>query len=283
MGADIVRRFDVPDERQEFALGHLDLVTLGALTIGYEYMEPGWRWSTHVKPVVQTERCEHHHVGYQVSGVWVSESRDGIQTTVHPGQLYDVAPGHDAWIVGDEPSVSITFQGSADYARPRGSGVRVLATLVFSDIVGSTEIAAHMGDESWTHALRAHLEDVTLLLEASHGVLVQTTGDGILARFDSPADGVRFALAIQEASSRQGLRIRVGVHSAEVEMHGDDVRGLGVHLASRVMAAAEAGQILVTATTRELAAGSGVAFTDRGPHELKGIDGARVLYEVQRA
>jgi len=111
----IVKRFDTPDERQEFAFGYYELLTVGAMTMGREFLEPGWKWSTHVKPIVGTEWCEVRHVGFQVSGQWVCASRDGTEVVIGPGDAFDVPAGHDSWVLGDEPSVTIDFQGS-DYA-----------------------------------------------------------------------------------------------------------------------------------------------------------------------
>jgi len=276
----MVKRFDTPDERQEFAFGYYELLTVGALTMGREFLEPGWRWSIHVKPLVGTERCEVRHVGYQVSGRWMCEARDGTQVEIGPGDAFDVAAGHDAWVVGDEPSVTFDFQG-AEYATPSGAGEHVLATLLFTDIVGSTALAERLGDAAWKRLLRNHLEDINVLLGTHRGVLVDTAGDGIFARFASPADALRCALAVVATSRRQELEVRVGVHTAAVELVGGDVRGVGVHLAARIMAAAVGSEILVSGTTRELAAGTNLSFVEAGAFELKGISEARTLYRLE--
>ncbi len=273
----IVKRFDTPDERQEFAFGYYELLTVGALTMGREFLEPGWKWSTHVKPIVGTEWCEVRHVGFQVSGQWVCASRDGTEIVIGPGDAFDVPAGHDSWVLGDEPSVTIDFQGS-DYAAAPGSSERILATLLFTDIVGSTAMAERLGDAGWKRILRTHLEDINVLLSAYRGTLVDTAGDGIFARFGSPADALRCARGIVQASRRQEIEVRVGVHTAEVELIDNDVRGVGVHLAARIMAQAAGGEILVSATTRDLAAGTELTFTEKGSFELKGISGARTLF-----
>jgi class 3 adenylate cyclase len=273
----IVKRFDAPDERQEFTLGYYDLLTVGALIMGREFLEPGWRWSTHVKPIVGTELCEVRHVGFQVSGRWVCEARDGTQVEIGPGDAFDVAAGHDSWVLGDEPSITIDFQGSA-YAESPGSAVRIVTNIVFTDIVGSTALAERLGDAGWKRVLKTHLEDINVLLTAYRGTLVDTAGDGIFARFGSPADALRFALATVQASRRQEIEIRAGVHTAEVELVDGDVRGVGVHLAARIMAVASGSEILVSATTRDLASGSELSFTEKGSFELKGISGPRTLY-----
>jgi class 3 adenylate cyclase len=276
----IVKRFDDPDQREEFALGRYDLVTVGALTIGREYLEPGWKWSTHVKPQVGTEWCEVRHVGIQVSGRWVCASRDGTQVEIGPGEAFDVPAGHDSWVVGGEPSVTFDFQGS-DYAAASDAATRILATLLFTDIVGSTALAERLGDAGWKRLLRTHLEEVNLLLAAHRGTLVDTAGDGIFARFDSPADALRCARAIVDASRRHEIEVRAGVHTAEVELIDGDVRGVGVHLAARVMGAASGSEILVSPTTRELAMGTGLTIVEKGSFELKGISGTRTLYALE--
>ena len=276
-----LKRFTEPDEKVTFDLGHTDLVTIGALTIGREVLEPGWRWSTHVRPIAGTERCEFHHVGMQVTGRMTVETRDGEIGEIGPGDLYDVAPGHDSWVIGDEPSVRIVFQGIADWAKAPDARDRLLTTVLFTDIVGSTAAAEHHGDRAWKRLLEAHHEDVRGLLEAHRGREVKMTGDGFLATFESPGRAIACALRIASAAHLLGIEIRAGVHTGEVELAGHDLRGLAVHLAARIMEAAGPGEVLVSATTRELASGGEVAFIDRGSRELKGISGPRQVYEAQ--
>ena len=276
----VVRRFDEPDETVAFVLGRTDIVTLGPLKIGREVEEPGWRWSTHVGPIAGTARCEFHHVGIQLSGRWVCESRDGTQVEIGPGEVFDVAPGHDAWVIGDEPSVAIDFQGIAGWAKAPDEAERLLTTVLFTDIVESTAAAERMGDRHWARLLEQHVEDVRHQLAAHRGHEVKSTGDGFLATFDRPAAAVRCAAAIAESAGRLGLAIRAGVHTGEVELAGDDLRGVSVHLAARVMSAADPGEVLVTSTTRDLVAGTDLAFSEKGSFDLKGISGARILYRL---
>jgi class 3 adenylate cyclase len=276
-----IKRFTEPDERVTFDLGYTDNVTVGPLTVGREVEEPGWRWSTHVRPIVGTERCEFHHVGMVMSGRMMLESRDGEQVELRAGDLYDMAPGHDAWVVGDEPVVSINFQGIAGWAKPPDEGERVLATVLFTDIVESTAAAEQRGDRAWKGLLATHHEDVRRLLESYRGREVKMTGDGFLVIFDSPGRAIACALRICAAARVLGLEIRAGIHTGEVEMAKDDLRGVAVHLAARIMGAAAPGEVLVSATTRELAGGGDVEFVDRGAHELKGISGARTIYEAR--
>jgi class 3 adenylate cyclase len=208
------------------------------------------------------------------------ESRNGDVGVIEPGDLYDTAPGHDSWVIGDEPSVRIVFQGIADWAKPADPRERLLTTVLFTDIVGSTAAAEHHGDRAWKRLLEAHHEDVRGLLEAHRGHEVKMTGDGFLATFDSPGRAIACALRIVPAAHLLGIEIRAGVHTGEVELAGGDLRGVAVHMAARIVELAGPGEVLVSATTRELASGGDVEFNDRGNYELKGISGARQLYEV---
>ena len=276
-----VKRFTAPDETVTFELGHADLVTIGPLTVGREVEEPGWRWSTHVRPIAGTDRCEFHHVGMLVSGRLTVETRDGEVREIGPGDLCDIAPGHDAWVIGDEPMVAINFQGIAGWAKTPEEGERMLTTVLFTDIVGSTAAAERLGDRAWKRLLDTHHEDVRRLLESHRGREVKMTGDGFLATFDSPGRAIACALRIGVAARRLGIETRAGIHTGEVEFAGTDLRGVAVHLAARFMDSAGPGEVLVSATTRELASGGEVAFTDRGSHDFKGISGPRQLYEAR--
>ena len=275
------KSFDAPDETVTFEHGHVDLVNVGSLQVGREVLEPGWRWSTHVRPIAGTEWCEFHHVSFLISGRVRIVTRDGERRDLGPGEVYDVAPGHDAWVLGDEPAVSIDFQGVRGWAKAPEPGERVLATVLFTDIVGSTAAAERLGDRAWKQVLAAHVEDVRNLREVHRGREVKTTGDGFLATFDAPARAVEGALAIAASARKLGVEIRAGVHTGEVELIGTDLGGLGVHLAARVMDAAAPGTVFVSGTTRELTSGTTIEFIDRGTRALKGISGERRLYEAR--
>jgi class 3 adenylate cyclase len=158
---------------------------------------------------------------------------------------------------------------------------RVLATVLFTDIVGSTELATQLGDRRWRDVLETHHTTVRAELSRYRGREVDTAGDGFLAVFDGPARAIRAARSIVDAVRRLGLEVRAGVHTGEVEQlpHGD-IRGIAVHIGARVMAAAGPGDVLVSSSVRDLVAGSGFTFVDRGVHALKGVAEERRLYAV---
>jgi class 3 adenylate cyclase len=159
---------------------------------------------------------------------------------------------------------------------------RVLATVLITDIVGSTRLAVEMGDRRWAELLEAHHRLVRAQLARFRGREIDTAGDGFLATFDGPARAIRCAEAIIEAVRGIGLELRAGVHTGECEPVGDRLRGVAVHIAARVGSLAEPGVILVSSTVKDLVAGSGLAFADFGTHELKGVPGAWALYVVTK-
>ena len=160
---------------------------------------------------------------------------------------------------------------------------RVLATVLFTDIVGSTERASELGDREWGRLLERHRDVVRHVLERFRGTEIGTTGDGFLVTFDGPARAVRAALAAREAVQPLGLEIRAGVHTGEVELSGGDVTGIAVHTGARVAALADPSEVLVSSTVKDLVAGSGIEFEERGEHELKGVPGRWRLYAVRDA
>ena len=157
---------------------------------------------------------------------------------------------------------------------------RVLASVLFTDLVGSTERASELGDVAWTELLERHHSSTRATVERYGGRTVKTLGDGVLATFTGPAQAVRCAEEIIAAADSQGLQVRTGVHTGEVEVSPDDISGLAVHLAARIMALAGAGEILVSRTVRDLVVGSELSFADRGEHELKGIEEPWHLYAL---
>lgn len=276
---DLMRSFDEPDEMIEFGGAVEELVTIGGLTVSRGVQPPGWRWSTHFKPLVGGEWCQAHHVGMQLSGRQAIELDDGTVFELGPGDLYDIPPGHDGWTVGDEPCVMIEWSGMRRWVGG-ASGQRVLATLLFTDVVDSTGTAVRLGDAAWHELLSMHLHASREAIERFGGRQVATTGDGVLAVFDAARGAIRCAAAIRESAGRQKLVVRAGVHVGEVELAGDDVRGVTVHEAARIMAVARANEIVVSETVATLCRGEAITFEDAGEHELKGVPGRWHLYRV---
>jgi class 3 adenylate cyclase len=155
---------------------------------------------------------------------------------------------------------------------------RILTTVMFTDIAGSTERVSRMGDRAWRSMLDAHDNTVREQLRRFRGREVNTTGDGFMASFDGPGRAIRCARAVIEATANLGIEVRAGLHTGECEVRGDDLGGLAVHIAARVGALAAPGEVLISGTMRDLVAGSGTRFTDRGEHELKGVPGSWKLF-----
>jgi class 3 adenylate cyclase len=196
-----------------------------------------------------------------------------------PGAKYVELGGdeHLVWI-GDDTLLD-EVESFLTGVRRGPEPTRLLATVLFTDIVGSTETAAKLGDRRWRGLLEEHHRVVRRELSRFRGREIDTAGDGFLATFDGPARGVRCAAAIRDGVSPLGLEIRAGLHTGECELTGEKVSGIAVHIGARVAAQAVPGEVLVSSTVRDLVAGSGITFQDHGEHELKGI-GPRALYAV---
>jgi class 3 adenylate cyclase len=192
--------------------------------------------------------------------------------------------GDDHWPwVHDPDEVCDHVEEFLTGRRPRPTTDRVLATVLFTDIVGSTERATELGDRRWRELLDAHDEATREELAHHSGREVKMTGDGVLATFDGPARAVRCAKAVAEAARRLGIEIRAGLHTGECELRNDDVGGIAVHIGARVMSIAQPSEIVVSSTVKDLTVGSDIEFAERGRHELKGVPGEWRLYSVSRA
>jgi class 3 adenylate cyclase len=201
-----------------------------------------------------------------------------------PGAKYLELTGADHLpIAGDTDAILDAIEEFLTGARRAEEPDRVLATVLFTDIVGSTERAAALGDRRWLALLDEHHAIVRRELARFRGREVKTTGDGFLATFDGPARAVRCGRSIVEEIQRLGLAVRAGLHTGECEMAGDDVRGIAVHTAARVAGAAAAGEVLVSSTVKDLVAGAGITFVERGSRALKGVPGKWRLFAVNAA
>jgi class 3 adenylate cyclase/pimeloyl-ACP methyl ester carboxylesterase len=196
-----------------------------------------------------------------------------------PDAKYIELPGKNFYVLEREAIDEISEFLTGERG-PQPEEDRVLATVLFTDIVDSTKRAVELGDHAWRQLLDAHDTVVRSQLSRFRGREVKTVGDGFLATFDGPARAIRCAVAIREAVRALGLDVRSGVHTGECEIRGEDVGGIAVHIGARVSAQAEGGEVLVSSTVRDLVVGSGLSFEDKGAHELKGVPGTWNLYAV---
>jgi class 3 adenylate cyclase len=191
-------------------------------------------------------------------------------------------PGEDfLFFVGDTGPTLDAIEEFLTGQLPARHSDRVLATVLFTDIVGSTEQAARLGDRRWRDLLASHDAVVRAEVLRFRGGLVKMTGDGVLATFDGPGRAIRCACAIRDSAKALGVDLRTGLHSGEIELVGDDVAGIAVHIGARVLAQSGGGEVLVSSTVKDLVAGSGINFVERGEHHLKGVPGAWRLFAVE--
>jgi len=272
-GAAIQRKsFDAPDDVRRFTKGIGQIVHLGSLTIGRGVLEPGWRWSTSLKAVQGTTSCQVHHIELLLEGRFHVEWDTGETADFGPGDVFDVPPGHDAWVVGDEAVVIVDVSGNVGAIAVPGEHERLVTTLLMSDIVDSTQTAARLGDAAWKQLLADHNRVIRAQLDRFRGQEVNTTGDGFLAMFGSAAGALRAAMAIRDGVSDLGIAARIGVHTGEIEVLPKDIGGIAVHAASRIMALGQASEIIVSSVTRGLVEGSDLVFVERGLQKLKGLE-----------
>ena len=277
------KSFATPDQVRAFMNGRMDVVTLGEIAIGRFVFRPGWRWSKDVAPIAGTRSCQHRHVGYTISGTLEVRMDDCTSLVIGPDDAYEIPPGHDAWVVGDVPWDSVEFTSAHAFGlSPDELGERVLATILFSDIVTSTETLERIGDRAWARLLSEHNMRIRTAIDRFRGLELDTAGDGFVALFDGAAKAVRAALLMDPSVADLGIRLRAGIHTGEVEIVGGRARGVVVHTAARVASLAAAGEVLVSGTTRDLLDGSGLELESRGEHELKGLSGARPIFAVRR-
>jgi class 3 adenylate cyclase len=199
-----------------------------------------------------------------------------------PNATYVELPGNDHLF--NSPDVDEIVDHIEEFltgVRPTPDVDRVLATVVFTDIVNSTQRAVALGDRRWKELLDHHDDVVRQALQRFRGRQVKATGDGMLAVFDGPARAIGASVTIRDALRSAGLETRCGIHTAEIELRGDDIGGIGVHIAARVAGLAASGEVLASRTVVDLVAGSGIEFVDRGAHELKGVPGSWQLFGVR--
>jgi class 3 adenylate cyclase len=189
--------------------------------------------------------------------------------------------GHWPWASADASASMDAIEEFLTGTRSSLGTERVLATVAFTDIVGSTELAAALGDARWRELIETHDSVAFREVEVARGRLVKTTGDGMLATFDGPARAIRAVRAIQESLSAVGLPIRAGLHAGEIEVRGEDIGGIAAHIGARVAELAAPGEVLVSSTVKDLVIGSGLGFEERGVHELRGVPGEWRLFALR--
>jgi class 3 adenylate cyclase len=266
------KSFDTPDEVRRFPKGIVTLVRVGSVTIGRGTLEPGFRWSTSLRPIQGTPSCQIHHLQLLLQGRFHVEMDDGETAEIGPGDVFDVPPGHDVWVVGDEPVVVVDVLGNIGALGAPGEHERLVTTLLMSDIVDSTLTATRLGDAVWKQVLAEHNRLIRAQFDRFRGREVNTTGDGFLATFGSAAGALRAAVAMRDGIRGLGIELRIGVHTGEVEVLPNDIGGVAVHAASRIMALGRASEIIVSSVTRGLVEGSGLSFQERGRHQVKGLE-----------
>lgn len=231
-----------------------------------------------VLPAIRVPTLVLHRTGDRA--IPVEQGRDLAQAI--PGALYHELPGDDhLWFAGDADAILGEIEEFLTGVRPAPEPERVLATVMFTDIVGSTARAAALGDRRWRDVLESHHAVVRDQLSRFRGREVDTAGDGFLATFDGPARAIRCGLAISKAVREIGVEVRVGLHTGEIELAGSDVRGIAVHIGSRVAALARPGEVLVSGTVKDLVVGTDLQFEDRGVHVLKGVPGEWRTFAVR--
>ena len=229
---------------------------------------------TSVLPLVQAPTLVLHPVDAVIPAHSAREFADLI-----PGAQFRDIPGADLFIYTLDPDpLADIIEEFVTGTTPAPVTDRILATVLFTDLVDSTKHAAQTGDRMWADTINRYLAATRAIVEAHDGQTIKTTGDGVLALFTGPARGVRCAEQVSAKARDLGLELRAGLHTGEVERTSDDVAGLAVHLAARIMSLAGAGEILVSRTVKDLVIGSELTFTDRGEHELKGIPDRWAIY-----
>jgi pimeloyl-ACP methyl ester carboxylesterase len=230
----------------------------------------------HVLPSIRVPTLITHRIGDR--NISIQQARYMAERI--PGARLVELPGDDhmAWF-GDIDDILSEVEEFLTGVRPKPEADRVLATILFTDIAGATERAAEMGDQKWSHLLARHHELIRGELNRFRGREIDTAGDGFFATFDGPARAIICAKAIQSELTKLGLTVRIGLHTGECEVMDEKVSGIAVHIGARVVNYAAPGEILVTSTVKDLVAGSGLSFADRGEYELKGVPGKWRLFD----
>jgi class 3 adenylate cyclase len=274
------KSFTDPDEVRPFVKGTGALARLGPYVVGRAVLEPGWRWSEHMQPVMGTPSCPVHHIQVVLSGRFGVRMDDGEEVELAPNDIADIPAGHDAWVVGDEPVILLEMSGNIDEIGLPRERTREVLTLLMTDIVGSTAEAERLGDKAWKQVLADHNRATRASLARFDGTEITTTGDGFLATFPTAIGAVRCADAIRAAVRAAGVEVRIGVHTGEIERLSDGIGGIAVHAVARIMALAGASEVLASSLTVGLIDGSGLRFDAAGRHAVKGLERAIEVHRL---
>jgi class 3 adenylate cyclase len=285
-----VSRIEVRDLRQPEAtvshvLGASHQVRLAGTVVTRHVLLPGWSWEAEAQPLVGTASCELYHRGVVLTGRMGVRTDEGEEVVIGPDHVFDLLPGHVTWVEGDEELVMVDWAGGAGFdTPPEARKARVMATVLFTDVVDSTTQAQRLGDAAWKRTLAMHDDIVRTVFVGFGGREIETAGDSFLITFDSAERAIRCGLALVGALDAIGIPIRVGAHSGEVAYEENRVHGVAVHAANRILAEAGSGEVLVSSVTRDLAEGAtGLAFESRGTFRLKGLDRALELLIARSA
>ena len=276
-GVEFLAPSRIGDVEFDRGLARLQRLSIRPGVYGHFYRQTMEADITDLLPAIRCPTLVLNRIGNLI--VPLEQSRGAADSIV--GAKFVELPGTDH--VAFSEGVDLLLDEVEEFLTGSRSGAdpdRLLTTLMFTDIVGSTERAAEVGDRRWRDLLDRHHEMTRGELSRFGGREVSTTGDGFFATFDRPISGVRCALALVEGMPSLGIQIRAGVHTGEVEVRGADLGGLAVHIAARIMGNAGDGQVMVSSTVKDLLAGSEIAFEDRSEHELKGVPGTWHLYRV---
>jgi class 3 adenylate cyclase len=275
------KNLNQPETVRRFPHGHIDTVALDESEIGRWEFEPGWRWSNDVRPIVGTASCLNRHVGVCLEGRLHVKLDDGTEMEIGPNDVYEIPPGHDGWVVGNQRYVTYEWTSSRVFARAPDDDDAIVVTLLFTDIVGSTATLERVGDKAWHELLVAHNAAMREQIAHHRGREFDTSGDGFLVLFEGAARAVRCARGMIKAANALGLHIRAGCHTGEVIFVAGYAHGVAVHTTARVVALAGADEIVVSSTTRDLLSASDFALEPAGSFELKGLTGAREVFRVR--
>jgi class 3 adenylate cyclase len=276
-----VKHLGRPEAVVTHPLGETQQVRLAGTVVSRSVLQPGWSWVEHAQPTAGSASCQLFHRGFLMTGRFGVRMDAGEQFILEPDAVFDIGPGHVTWVEGDEPVVMVDWAGGPGFGAEPGGRLRVLSTILFTDIVDSTARAQVLGDATWNRTLAMHNDVVRSVVTTFGGNEIETAGDSFLVVFDSAERAIRCGLALVDAVAAIGLQIRVGIHSGEVATEGGQVRGVAVHTAARIVSLAEPGEVLVSTVTRDLAEGAALAFEDRGAHRLKGIRRDQELFAVR--